>query len=79
MNAETTMSFVPVPANTGVGGYWLKDPERTTPAPQPVYAMLGINWLAKKTIESIPGLLVSVNNTKWRVAKTNSESEIERK
>jgi len=45
-------------AQTGFGGYWLKDYERTTPDPQPIDVMLGASKMAMKAHETIPGIWV---------------------
>jgi hypothetical protein len=61
MVAEPHMRFVRVPANVGLGGYWLKDAERSTPSPQPIDVMLGSSWMVRKVHDTIPGILVSLN------------------
>ena len=54
--ADRAYVFVPAPAVTGFGGFWLKDPARTTPDPQPIDAMLGASKLAMRAHATIPGI-----------------------
>lgn len=54
--AGKDFTFVPVPVETGFGGYWLKDPARTSPNPQPIDVMLGASRIAIKAHETIPGV-----------------------
>uniref|UniRef100_A0A383WPQ1 Uncharacterized protein n=1 Tax=Tetradesmus obliquus TaxID=3088 RepID=A0A383WPQ1_TETOB len=60
-------SYVPVPAHTGFAAYWENDMARTTPFPQPIDVMLGLNFLVKRAHKSIPGLWLQENDTTMTV------------
>lgn len=54
------LRFLPLPlTTTQFCGYFARDEARSTPSPQPVDVMLGVNFITRKVHDSIPGALVS--------------------
>eukprot|EP00198_Chlamydomonas_reinhardtii_P006962 XP_001696298.1 predicted protein [Chlamydomonas reinhardtii] len=57
-NLDPATRWLPVPAVTGVAGYWAKIPELSAGSPMPIDVALGVNRLARSAHESIKGILL---------------------
>ena len=50
------MKWTTCPPKTPFAHYWARDEARTTPPPQPIDLMLGVNALVRAAHDSIPGI-----------------------
>jgi hypothetical protein len=64
--AGLATSFVPVPAQTPLTGYWRRKDDRTTPSPQPIDLLLEGSWLLHRAKAGAQGIEVGTRKaTGW--------------